>query len=60
MSNMQIFYKKIKAAKSETPDPYLSNLEKLTHLDTTGLQSTVSNLWWSEWESPSASPTINN
>lgn len=52
MNNMQVFYKKITSAKPETASPYLSNLEKLTHLDAARLQSTVSDLWWNDWESP--------
>jgi hypothetical protein len=52
MSNMQVFYRKIKATKLKETNPYLSNMEKLTHLNVAELQSTVSDLWWNEWESP--------
>ena len=52
MSTMQVFYRKIKATKLEKVNPYLSNMEKLTHLSVAQLQSTVSDLWWNEWESP--------
>jgi hypothetical protein len=54
MSNMQIFYKKIKTTKSEPSMPYLSSLEKLTHLDLTQVQSVVTDLWWNDWYSPSS------
>lgn len=56
MSNTQVFYKKIKATKSDTSTPYLSNLEKLTRLDLTRMQSVVTDLWWNDWASPISEP----
>jgi hypothetical protein len=51
---MQIFYKKIKSSKFEPSMPYLSSLEKLTHLDLTQVQSVVTDLWWNDWYSPTS------
>jgi hypothetical protein len=52
---MQVFYQKIQATKPETSNPYLSTLEKLTHLDLAGMKSVVTDLWWTDWGPPPVS-----
>lgn len=59
MSNMQVFFKKIQASKSKPSAPYLSNLEKLSRLDLTQMQSVVIDLWWNDWASPIAESIKN-
>lgn len=58
MSNMQVFYKNIKATEIGADDPYLSSLKKLTHIDRVQLQSIATDLWWSDWAAPISDPTL--
>ena len=59
MSNMQAFYKKIKSIQSAPVNPYLSGLEKVTHLDPVRLQSVATDLWWTDWGQPIVEPAKN-
>lgn len=59
MSNMQVFYKKIRSTKPETANAYLSALVKLTFIKASQMKSAVSDLWWSDWGSPSSEPAQN-
>lgn len=55
MSNMQNFYKKIKAA-SQTTGPYQFALKKLTGLDRPQLNCLATGLAWIDWSAPA--PTL--
>ena len=49
MSNMQVFYSKVKSSAPEKSTSYQASLEKLTHIELAKLQFLANVLWWGEW-----------
>jgi hypothetical protein len=60
MSTMQVFYKNIKTASSESTGTYLSTLEKLTHLEPTQMKLMVTDLSWIDWSAPALQINANH